>query len=94
MAEFDELRGLCRAVTSAQIAKATEAERAEARSLSADRRQKLKLELGDGEGISTLLENSLLGASGGDRETFLFRVGTCKHGTDCLPEVAAWANGA
>ena len=47
-----------------QIAKATDAERAEARSLSADRRQKLKLELGATEGISTLLENSLLGAAG------------------------------
>ena len=54
-----------RAVTSTQITKATEAERAEARSLSADRRQKLKLELGEAEGISTLLENSLLGAAGG-----------------------------
>jgi len=47
-----------------QIAKATDAERAEARSLSADRRQKLRLELGATEGISTLLENSLLGAAG------------------------------
>ncbi len=55
---------LCRAITSTQIAKATEAERAEARSLSANRRQKLKLELGETEGISTLLENSLLGATG------------------------------
>ena len=58
------MNGLCRAITSTQIAKATEAERAEARSLSANRRQKLKLELGETEGISTLLENSLLGATG------------------------------
>ena len=58
------MHGPCRAVTSTQIAKATDAERAEARSLSADRRQKLKLELGATEGISTLLENSLLGAAG------------------------------
>lgn len=47
-----------------QIAKATEAERADARSRSADRRQKLRLELGDSEGISALLENSMLGAEG------------------------------
>ena len=53
-----------RAVTSTQIAKATETERAEARGRSADRRQKLRLELGESEGISALLENSLLGAEG------------------------------
>lgn len=51
-------------MTSSQIARATDAERAEARSLSADRRRKLRLELGDSEGISTLLENSMLGAEG------------------------------
>jgi hypothetical protein len=54
----------CRAITSSQIARATEAERAEARSLSADRRRKLRLELGDCESISTLLENSMLAAEG------------------------------
>lgn len=54
----------CRGVTSLQIARATDAERAEARSLSADRRRKLRLDLGDSEGVSTLLENSLLGAEG------------------------------
>ena len=53
-----------RGVTSVQIAHATEAERAEARSLSADRRHKLRLDLGDLEGVSKLLENSLLGAEG------------------------------
>lgn len=52
----------CRGVTTSQIARATDAERAEARSLSADRRLKLRLDLGDSEGVSTLLENSLLGA--------------------------------
>ena len=51
-------------MTSLQIARATDAERAEARSLSADRRRKLRLDLGDSEGVSTLLENSLLGAEG------------------------------
>lgn len=53
-----------RGVTSVQIARATEAERAEARSLSADRRHKLRLDLGESEGVSKLLENSLLGAEG------------------------------
>ncbi len=55
---------LRRGVTSVQIARATEAERAEARSLSADRRHKLRLHLGESEGVSKLLENSLLGAEG------------------------------
>ena len=54
-----------RAVTGAQIARATEAERAEARSASADRRRRLRAELGDhADGIAALLENSLLGADG------------------------------